>query len=586
LHGGAGADSFVFNTLPGTDNIDMIADFDVLLDEIVAHGVPLSIVDPTSGLRRMHPLVRGVLTAELNLTRAAEIAELRVRAAEVELALGARTRAVSHLIAADEFEWAFDLAFTSVGEVYRTGHLCSMGAWIDEFPPEFVAGSPDRSSAYALALAYLGRRDEAERWTRIASDHIDGGPNSIDVASTRARVVAAIDRGDTDTVRAEVAALRLRLGADEIDRDRDSQLHTAMAIASLVDERLDDAAYWVRSLVRWPDMAERLRALGHPTRAAWEAFLRGSLEESTDLAEGLLDEVGASSGAAPPVVAELYSLLAHLALERVDLEQAAHWSSSALQRLNGRRSCLHRFIIDRVAVAVTEATSGIEAAIRELRSAGEGAPPTLAVRYELLLAEFEARGGLRRSATQRLAVLPPSPRKSLALARLALLADRPEIVRDTVEHLVDLPVALQIEAALMSALAAPGSRELERAIAIGAEQGYVWTYRREGSEIGRMLRDAMAADPRWSATRLAAALSSDSPDPVFIVAALTDAERRVLAFLPSHRSLPEIAAEMCLSVNTVKTHVRSIYTKLRVGSRSEAVERASETGLLATSPRM
>jgi LuxR family transcriptional regulator, maltose regulon positive regulatory protein len=59
----------------------------------------------------------------------------------------------------------------------------------------------------------------------------------------------------------------------------------------------------------------------------------------------------------------------------------------------------------------------------------------------------------------------------------------------------------------------------------------------------------------------------------------------VLRYLPTNLSAPEIAAELTLSVNTVRTHVRRLYEKLGACSRTEAVERARALGLLAPSPR-
>ena len=61
---------------------------------------------------------------------------------------------------------------------------------------------------------------------------------------------------------------------------------------------------------------------------------------------------------------------------------------------------------------------------------------------------------------------------------------------------------------------------------------------------------------------------------------LTIAELRVLRFLPSHRSFREIAEQLGVSANTVKSQAHAVYRKLGAGSRSEAVERASEAGLL------
>jgi LuxR family transcriptional regulator, maltose regulon positive regulatory protein len=55
----------------------------------------------------------------------------------------------------------------------------------------------------------------------------------------------------------------------------------------------------------------------------------------------------------------------------------------------------------------------------------------------------------------------------------------------------------------------------------------------------------------------------------------------VLRYLPTHMSAPEIAAELYLSANTVKTHLRHLYRKLGAHSRHEAVKRARAIGLLA-----
>ena len=61
---------------------------------------------------------------------------------------------------------------------------------------------------------------------------------------------------------------------------------------------------------------------------------------------------------------------------------------------------------------------------------------------------------------------------------------------------------------------------------------------------------------------------------------LTIAELRILRFLPSHRSFREIATQLGVSANTVKTQAHAVYRKLGAASRSEAVARASEAGLL------
>jgi DNA-binding CsgD family transcriptional regulator len=77
-----------------------------------------------------------------------------------------------------------------------------------------------------------------------------------------------------------------------------------------------------------------------------------------------------------------------------------------------------------------------------------------------------------------------------------------------------------------------------------------------------------------------------APDskPARLFASLTEGETRVLRYLPSHLSAQEIADELYVSSNTVKTHQRHLYRKLDVHTRSQAIARARALGLLTRPP--
>lgn len=100
----------------------------------------------------------------------------------------------------------------------------------------------------------------------------------------------------------------------------------------------------------------------------------------------------------------------------------------------------------------------------------------------------------------------------------------------------------------------------------------------EASRLARRTPDAIIFeqwfDEAWAYLDTIAETSLAGPS------SLTIAELRVLRFLPSHRSFREIAAQLGVSANTVKTQAHAIYRKLGVVSRSEAVIRACESGLL------
>ena len=139
----------------------------------------------------------------------------------------------------------------------------------------------------------------------------------------------------------------------------------------------------------------------------------------------------------------------------------------------------------------------------------------------------------------------------------------PDAVRPTLERALDLAEADQL---LLPRLTpqAPGLPE-RRAQHPAAPAASI-------SEIVDLL--AQASEP--------AATPAESARPC---EALTRCEARVLRYLPTHLSTREIAGQLYLSTNTIKTHQRHLYQKLGARNRMEAVERARALGLLAPSSR-
>ena len=138
---------------------------------------------------------------------------------------------------------------------------------------------------------------------------------------------------------------------------------------------------------------------------------------------------------------------------------------------------------------------------------------------------------------------------------------------------------------------------LQRALLHGEPEGYVRTFIDEGAPMGRLLRKAQASGiyPAYAARLLVAlenepAMGMTPPEEVDIPPAvegpqplaepLTDRELDVLRLLPTSLAAAEIAGELVVAPSTVRTHIKSIYSKLEVHRRMEAVARARELGLL------
>lgn len=153
-------------------------------------------------------------------------------------------------------------------------------------------------------------------------------------------------------------------------------------------------------------------------------------------------------------------------------------------------------------------------------------------------------------------------------------------------------VATLVEAGLLAALAHrslgaddQAHRSVEQALALAEPERLVLPFAMTGAA------DLLHEMPRRRSAH--AALLTDildilegSPPPSEASGKLSPTELRILQYLPTNLSRPEIADELFVSLNTVNTHIRNIYTKLQATDRSAAVQRARELRLLASrSPR-
>jgi LuxR family maltose regulon positive regulatory protein len=173
------------------------------------------------------------------------------------------------------------------------------------------------------------------------------------------------------------------------------------------------------------------------------------------------------------------------------------------------------------------------------------------------------------------------------LARFAEMTEAAGAMGHVIEALVLQALVLQAQGKQDQALVT-----LARALALGEPEGYVRTFIAEGASMGHLLRRAVVQGIAVGyVSMLLAALEAeateDAPSRVVsegvsppLVEPLSPRETQVLRLLTTHLSHAEMAKELVVSLNTVRSHVKSIYGKLDAHSRMEAVERARELGLL------
>jgi LuxR family maltose regulon positive regulatory protein len=154
-----------------------------------------------------------------------------------------------------------------------------------------------------------------------------------------------------------------------------------------------------------------------------------------------------------------------------------------------------------------------------------------------------------------------------------------------IECLTLQAVAYQQRGEINRALAA-----LERALTLAGPEGFVRVFLDAGPAMGELLHRAAArgATAEYARTLLDALLGAEEPGPPpeatgppsSLVEPLSQRELEVLQLIAAGLSNREIAEELVVAVSTVKTHIRNVYGKLGVSSRTQALVRARALRLI------
>ncbi|MCC6802094.1 MAG: helix-turn-helix transcriptional regulator, partial [Anaerolineae bacterium] len=165
------------------------------------------------------------------------------------------------------------------------------------------------------------------------------------------------------------------------------------------------------------------------------------------------------------------------------------------------------------------------------------------------------------------------------LERLLQAAEAGGRTKSVIEILVLQALARQLQGDIPTALA-----PLERALTLAEPEGYVRMFMDEGAPMAALLEAASkhGIAPNYIRQLLSAFGSADDRTPISqsLIDPLSDRELDVLRLLGTDLDGPDIARQLMVSLNTVRTHTKNIYTKLNVNSRRAAVRRAEELGLL------
>jgi len=276
------------------------------------------------------------------------------------------------------------------------------------------------------------------------------------------------------------------------------------------------------------------------------------------------------------LMAEAYAALARVQLARRDFAAVKDTLQRADRLAQGTK-------LDPWAVCWLEdcrlrlwlSTDKLERAVRWIETSGLGMDGELDYHHDLEhinLARVLVAQGIRRPSGPHLDDVLD------LLARLLQAAESAGWVHETIKVLILKALALHAAGDGKGALAT-----LTRALTLAEPGGYVRVFIDEGAVMGKLLRQATTRGIRLDyVDKLLAAVEGETDErgTTELVEPLTDREMELLRLLTTRLSSREIAKKLVISVNTVRSHTKNIYSKLDVHSRHAAIAQAKELKLL------
>jgi LuxR family transcriptional regulator, maltose regulon positive regulatory protein len=578
------------------------------LRDLARRDAFISEVGEEGGWYRYHPLFADVLRAELRRRLPGEAPRLHRLAAAWHARNGNPLEAVRHAVEAGD--WA--LAAEVVGEHWLVFVLRGGGTvlyeLVERIPGEVLRSDAELALATAGLLLEQGDHEGADelliRAHELEQDLPEPRRRRFAVTSTATTLYRARLRGD---VQEAVSAARLVLD-ERWDRE------VAVEVRALTLANLGIAEFWDGHLGSAEEHLQQAAGLALECGNDFVLFLAESYAAAADARGGRLREARTRAHTAIQLAerrgwtrlahaALAYSTLATVHLWRGELEDAERLGDRAAETLEQSAEPLLRPAVAQVRARLLVLRGEPLTALNLLVAANADGPlpPFLRMSSHLLEAELWLGLGEPARARRRLAEIDAEDASDAAIgmARLELASGDPgAAIRAVATFLADerepvLPFA-RAEVWAIDAIARDAVhdeegalRALERALDLAEPRGYAGILARYGAPLRSLLRRRVARGTRHRA--LAAQLLSTLDDPsaadraapATLLEPLSDRELAVLRFLPTMMSNAEIASEMFVSVNTVKTHLKHVYRKLDVADRRDCVRRARELRLLS-----
>ena len=590
-----------------------------ILQELEETNAFVGSLDAARSWFRYHRLFADLLQLELRRTAPDEVAALHLAAASWFAAHGHPVEAVRHAQAAQDWDLAARLLADHWPGLQLGGQAATVHELLAGFPAEAAATYAELAVLIAADELAQGSLEAAERYLRLAeqgSAPIPPGRHvQLQVLLEMVRLLLARQRGNPAEVAEEARRLRATTEAPLAALPSLGQELRGLALISLGITEVWAARFEAAE----PHLEQGItlaRRIGRPflefSGLAHQAVIETyrSFARAAERSRQAIELARRHGWTDEPPAGTAYVMLGAALAWQGRVEEAEPWVQRAERTVRAETELAAGAAVNHVRGVLELARGRYRDALAAFRAAEQlagnlTAPHLLVPPTRGLLLHILVRVGETEQVERALAELSEPDRERgetrTALAALRLAQDDPHAATAALAPVLDgsaplirrtwIVGAFLLEAIARDALGEPAAAEraLEGALDLAEPEGVQLFFLLEPAPdlLERHLRRGTAHASLIA--EILDLLAGKEPAPTAgtqpPLSPLSGSEIRVLRYLPTNLSTPEIANELHVSRNTVRTHMSHLYVKLDTHSRTETVERARALGLLAPLPR-
>ena len=571
-----------------------------LLDRVVADDLFICQVDRAGRRFRLHQMFAAFLQARLKSLGGTQFRDAHLRAAAALRERGDRLGALHHAVVVADMQLAAAILVDSMLTILEFTDAqqakAVARAWLARFGDAAAEADPEQLLVFVLLLAASGQR-EVEGWlAKVNRAHPSPAPG-LDALAHGVWAEYHLERGS-----AGLALEHNRLARQAVSAAAGqgqlfpmlAELPLQTAAAHLLAGDLPAAAAALQPGTA-PLPAPIVDEFRSPAMGAWVAFLQGDLVS----ARAALDRVAGAAAEHGAAAHDFGLILANMAKAGIHLERREHQPAATLltaaraaARINGRPALQSTVDIWAARLATAQRDqAGALAALAQARLAL--ATPDARVQGQLAIEEFRITLAFAPAeASALIPRLPATTAAGLLRARLHVAAREWAKAGQVLDDVEPITIRERVEWGILRSLAAQAPNLarahacLGTAVVLAKPHGYLATIIEQGPGIAALL-GSLPAGPdlkpyldELSVRAEAVAASAKGPAALPSGGLLSDRELEVLRLLASQLTTAEIAGALFVSANTLKSHMKSIYRKLDVNTRADAVHQGQALGLI------